>query len=271
MYEQDKKNYDVLYSMLTDGELTSDEVNELLLEAFNDENLRMKLIEHLKLRSHFAGIRNSQPPAEMLLSCYQDTPGNKTAKLRWWHVTAAAAVLLIVALVGYFVGASYKDGVSRDPAIATGTDETLELRKTFSFYESAAGPVEWMVDSKNDISVKPADGKSASGSPIGLIVQMKGNSGGPKTYRIVIRDGLPATIPLAGLARQGQTAQLVLNPQKTQNGIKLGYTLVIDPGNSADVAAVLGGEKRLTSAESVLGQLPVDGNDISVTVRKINL
>jgi anti-sigma factor RsiW len=102
--------------MALDGELPSDE--RAAFDAWLDANPEMKArsarytADRAALRAAFAGVVDEAVPARLRKTVIGDTSVRAAApRSRWWLAAAAAAILAIGGLGGYFAGV---DGIGQD-------------------------------------------------------------------------------------------------------------------------------------------------------------
>lgn len=264
---------EILMSQLSDGELPSDEVNELLLDVLGAPAQREKLKELLRLRQATAGWRTKEPPrpvtvaAEPSRAFRPDRPAWRMSRL-----AVAACVGGLLVLVGVWTAG----WLGRQDQVAKGPDAPLPARvtpeqmrqvgKVFALHESVAGPLAWYADDDRNIRLASARGTEVDLAPIGVLLKLKSAVSGAaeRTLVIVCREDQPAVIELPA-ETEGQTGlRVYLAPRVVNGTVQMQYAIAVDGQSQQTPPASLAGQRRLGLVETSLGQLAMGDHVLNV-------
>ncbi len=272
---------EILFSQLADGDLSSDQTNDLLLDVLDDDAGRARLKEMLRLRRATAGWRNRQPQRSVMVVAHRGHAlGHGPRAWRAAPLALAACVggLLVLAGVwaaGWLAGAAGQDyqrrvapGPDVPPAVAQVSPEQMQqLAKVFALHESVAGPLAWYAADDQNIRLASARGTEVSQAPIGVLLKLAGATPGSGGRRLVIvcRNDESAVIELPAESADRPGLRVYLTPRTVNGKVDVQYAIAVDGGQSQQAPlASLSGNRNLGLAESPLGQLAVGDKLLNV-------
>ena len=255
---------DEIFSRLTDGELTSGELNEALLGALDDPAARDELKLHIQLRQANAAWREEMRGAEVSpVVKIPDFNYHRTHRIRY-----AAAACIVGALVfagvmgGRWMAPRALNGCRHapyhNPTVRVVTpEEQQNLTEAFALHESVAGPLAWYASDENEILVAPAEENATLGEPVAVAMSFTGPTGKTRRVTMVCRAGRLTTIQLPA---HGETPamKLVLSPKAVNGHTQLRYAIAIDSPTNGQPLAVVTGQQDLRTTEIAMGQLAFD-------------
>lgn len=264
---------EILLSQLADGELESDQVNDVLLDVLDDQEARDRLKEHLRLRQQMKDWRRQEPQRPVV--AIEERP-RKARPLRLPRRLGAlaAAALIGGALVisGFWVGSGLRspgrDGDGRPTVPSVTSDQMTQLARAFELHESVAGPLRWYAADEQSIQVAAARGVAAAARPVAVVLRLDtaGRAeASQKTYAIVCRNNQPATIELPNFGGGEARLRLFLLPVVRNGGIRMHYTIAMSgPKPDQDVSAALTGRRNVGLGDTPLGQLALEDGLVNV-------
>jgi len=282
------ENDEILMSQLADGELASDQTNELLLGVLDDAAGRQKLKELLRLRQATAGWRTSQPTRPVVIVA--DRPRTFRRGLAAWRMSSLAVAacmggLLVLAGVwaaGWMVRPA---GTGRDGLIAQGPvaaasaarvtpEQMRQVASVFALHESVAGPLAWYAADDQNIRLASARPAEAGQQPIAVRLKLESATPGAaaRTLIIVCRNDQPAVIELPAETPDRSGLRVYLSPRAVNGKVEMRYAIAmdgqsgkpsVDQFRTAPVAS-LSGQRRLGLAEAPLGQLAMGDRVLNI-------
>lgn len=275
--EQDE----MLFSQLADGEIDSDQLNELLLKVLDDPQGRERLKEMLRLRQSTANWRAKQPPQPVLVVAERPRPSDRSRlarRMSGWAVAACVGGLLVLA--GVWAGGWIRRPVQPRPKdqIAQGPDATptvaqvtpeqmLQVSRVFALHESVAGPLAWYAADDRNIKLANASAAEARNAPIAILLKLESASDGgqARTCIIVCRESEYANVELPGPSPGAPGFRAYVAPQSANGRINVQYAIALEgsPDRPAVLASV-SGQRRVGLDETSLGQLAVGDRLINV-------
>ena len=268
------ENDENLYSQLADGELPSDQLNELLLGVLDDSDRRESLRGMLQLRQSLRPWRDQQPPLVLAAPPPASPAVSVAHQGLWWSLSLAAAALLGGVLVGlgFWMGGrgnQIADNRKPDraaPAVLISTEQMRDIAHAFALHESVAGPLNWYAADETNIEVAPVGHREPVGKPIAVLLRLSADKTRipAKTYVIVCRQNGAATIELPGSQLAGKV-RLRLVPTTRDDKVELQYALTASgPKNDLRMDAALAGVRSIGRGQTTLGQLAFDGRIVKV-------
>lgn len=274
---------EILMSMLADGELPSDQTNDLLLDVLDDAAGREKLKELLRLRQATAGWRASQSPRPVMVVTGRPEP-LRPRRRAWRMGSLALAACLGGLLVLVGVGAARWLGSRQVPgnagAVVT-SEQMAQVSQAFALHESVAGPLAWYAADDQNIRLASARGAEAGRQPIAVLLKLERAAGmaspgeprpGARTLVIVCRSDEPAVIELPAESADRPGLRVYLAPKASEGKVQMQYAIAADGlagsrqnGDSPQpVLASLTGQRRLGLTETPLGQLAMGDSVLNV-------
>ena len=262
MNEQDE----MLLSQLADGEVDSDQLNEILLKVLDDPEGREKLREMLRLRRATSPWRRGQPERPMILAA----PHAKTHARFPWHLgslAAAAALGGILVFGGFWAAHRFqRPGSDLGPA-SVSAEQMRQVAQVFALHESVAGRLAWYASDDRNIRLANASGAEPGNAPIAFLLRLQPASAGgsAQTYVIVCREKESANVELPGPSPGAPGLRAYLTPQSVNGKIDVRYVIALDgSGEQRAVLASVSGQRRLGLSETSLGQLAVGDRLLNV-------
>ena len=263
---------DETFSRLTDGELTSGELNEALLGALDDPAARDELKLHLQLRQANAAWREGICGVEAEVSPVVKMPDFNDHRRHWIRYSAAACIVGALVFAGVMGGrwtapANPNGGEHATyvaPAVRVVTpEEQRNLTEAFALHESVAGPLAWYASDENEILVAPAEENVALGEPVAVAMSFTGPAGKTRRVTMVCRAGRLTTIQLPA---HGETPamKLVLSPKAVNGHTQLRYAIAVDSPSNGQPLAVVTGQQDLRTTEIAMGQLAFDDTYLNI-------
>ena len=178
----DERN-EILFSQLADGELESDRLNEVLLDALDDEQSRTKLKEMLRQRQATSPWRGVQPPRPIVIVAKQAAPMPRR-RLPWRVASMAVAACLggVLVLTGFWAAGRlgnsgpaeprYGPGIETVSSPAVTTEQMQQVAEVFALHESIAGPLAWYAADDQNIKLASARGAEASNQPVAVLLRL---------------------------------------------------------------------------------------------------
>jgi len=282
------ENDEIRMSQLADGELASDQANDLLLDVLDAPAQREKLKTMLRLRRAMVGWRTQQPQRTVVVVSQQ------RHLHRRWRITRRLSNLAVAACVGGllvltgiwasgWLGSPIRsehqwqitpgpDALSAAAQVSPG--QMQQVAKVFALHESVAGPLAWYAADDQNVRLASARGAEAGQAPIGVLLRLDGaaNGSGARTLVIVCRNDEPAVIELPAESAGRPALRVYLTPRTVNGKVDVRYAIAVDDSatNSPDgqsqqaPLASLSGQRNLGLAESPLGQLAVGDKLLNV-------
>jgi len=270
---------EILMSQLADGELSSDQANELLLSVLDAPADREKLKALLRLRQTTAGWRNRQPKRPVMIVAGR--PGafrRGRAAWRMGGLAVAACVGGLLALAGIWA-AGWLGGPVRQtyqwPTVAQVTPEQMQqVAMIFALHESVAGPLAWYAADDQNIRLASAGGTEAGQTPIAVLLKLgpagpdaarsAGSGQAARTLVIVCREDRPAVIELPAESPGRAGLRMYLTPRTVNGKVEMQYAIAVDGDGRQPSVASLAGRRRVGLAETSLGQLALGDGLLNV-------
>lgn len=270
---------EILMSQLADGELSSDQANELLLLRVLDVPAqREKLKAMLSLRQATVGWRTRQPQRPvMVVSGRTGTLGHRPITWRVGSMAAAALLGGLLVLTGIWAagwgGKSAKTGDSGQIALRPDISPTAaqvspeqmrQVAKVFALHESVAGPLAWYAADDRNIRLASVRGAEASQQPIGVLLKVESATPGvaARTLVIVCRNDQPAVIELPAESGDGAGLRVYLTPRTSNGKVDMQYAIAMNDQSQQAPLASLSGQRSLGLSEAPLGQLALSGDHV---------
>jgi len=286
------ENDEILMSLLADGELPSDQANELLLDVLDEPAEREKLKGLLRLRQATAGWRTSQPPQPVVIVADRPRPlrrGRMAWRMSSLAVAACVGGLLVLAgvwaagwmarpaepgrqgLVAQAPPAGYADQVT--------PEQMRQVAKVFALHESVAGPLAWYAADDQNIRLASARGAEAGRSLIAVLLKLESAAPGvahsassgqaglgqaSRTIVIVCREDAPTVIELPAEMAGQAGLRVYLAPRAVNGKVEMRYVIAMDGESRQAPAASISGQRRLGTAEAPLGQLAMGDKLLNV-------
>ena len=253
---------EIRMSQLADGELSSDQANELLLSVLDAPADRERLKQLMRLRQTTAGWRNRQPKRPVMIVA--ERPGalrRGRAAWRMGSLAAAACVGGLLVLAGIW-GAGRLGGPVRQtyrwPTVAQVTPEQMQqVAMIFALHESVAGPLAWYAADDETIRVASARGPEAGQTPIAVLLKLgpAGPDAAARTLVIVCREGRPAVIELPAESPGRAGLRMYFTPRTVNGKVEMQYAIAVDGDGRQPAVASLAGRRRIGLTGTSLGQL----------------
>ncbi len=268
---------EILMSQLADGELPSDQANELLLGVLDNSNEREKLKNMLRLRQATADWRTHQPTKPILVMA--DRPRSFQRNRVVWRMgglAAAACIGGLLVLTGLWaagwvlspVRPAHPWQISPAPDSPTtlarvSPEQMRQVAQAFELHESVAGPLAWYAADDQNIRLASAQG-AQSGRPIAVLLRLETDASPARTLVIVCREDSPAVIELPSETPSQTGLRVYLAPKTTNGKVQMHYTIAADGDSRDPVLASLTGQRHLGLAETSLGQLAMDDRILNI-------
>ena len=270
---------EIRMSQLADGELSSDQANELLLSVLDAPADRERLKQLMRLRKTTAGWRNRQPKRPVMIVA--ERPGalrRGRAAWRMGSLAAAACVGGLLALAGIWA-AGWLGGPVRQtyrwPTVAQVTPEQMQqVAMIFALHESVAGPLAWYAADDETIRVASARGTEAGQTPIAVLLKLgpagpdaarsAGSGQAARTLVIVCREGRPAVIELPAESPGRAGLRMYFTPRTVNGKVEMQYAIAVDGDGRQPAIASLAGRRRIGLTETSLGQLALGEKVLNV-------
>ena len=263
---------DLLLSQLADGELASDQANEVLLGVLNDPEARQKLGELLRLRQATAGWRTQQPPRPVVVMGEKPGPvrGSRFGgRLAGYAVAAGLGGLLVLA--GFYAagprGASNPPSsgvVARAPAVTA--EQMRQVARVFALHESVAGPLAWYAADDRQIRMASAQAGDAGQAAIAVLLRLGSTGPGDaaRTLVIVCREQQPAVIELPADSPGRSGLRVYLSPRAVNGKVEMQYAIAVEGDAQQPAQASLAGQRNVGLAETSLGQVALGDTLLNV-------
>lgn len=275
------ENDEILMSHLVDGELPSDQANDLLLGVLDDATGREKLKELIRLRQATAGWRASQPARPVMIVSDRPRPMRPRRRLAWrmggLAVAACIGGLLVLAGVwaaGWVRGPvrplhqwQIAPGPDTPPTVARVSSEQMrQVAQAFELHESVAGPLAWYAADDQNVRLASARGAEAGQTPIAVLIRLNATAQGlgGRTLVIVCRNDEPAVIELPAESADRPGLRVYLAPTVTNGKVQMHYAIAADGNAGQPLLASLTGQHRLGLTETSLGQLAMGDSVLHV-------
>ncbi len=221
-----REEREILLSQLVDGELPTDQANELLAETLGEladvlsqSEACRRLVAMLELR-RATGVWRRQENTRPVLTL---PPVENASRRHGRALSLAAAAMLGGLLVagGFYLGNRLGGeravvAAAQKPVLVVTPEQRREIAQAFALHESVAGPLSWYAADDTRIQVAPAQDGEKMESPVAVVLRLVpadlSRRAETKTYVIVCRNNDPAVIELpqsAGL----RSAHLPCFPQ----------------------------------------------------------
>jgi len=273
-HEQDE----ILMSQLVDGELPSDQANELLSGVLDDADKRESLKELLRLRQATAAWRARQPTKPIL--AMTDQPRSFRRNRLVWRMgglAVAACIGGLLVLTGVWaagwvlnpVRPAHQWQVSPAPDSPTSLarvspEQMRQVAQAFELHESVAGPLAWYADDDQNIQLASAQG-AQSGQPIAVLLRLEGEAASPsRTLIIVCREDSPAVIELPSETPSQTGLRVYLAPKAANGKVQIHYAIAADGDSREPALASLAGQRPLGLTETPLGQLAMGDSVLNI-------
>lgn len=276
MNEEDE----ILFSQLADGELSSDQANELLLEVLDVPDQRENLKDMLRLRQLTVDCRNRHPRRPvMVVSQRPRTFRRSRLPWRMGGLAVAACVGALLVLTGIWaagqLGGPVGTGDQRQMARGTGAplaalqvsaEQMQQVAKVFALHESVAGPLAWYAADDQNIRLASARGTEVSQQPVGVLLRLASATPGAtaRTLVIVCRNDEPAVIELPAESSDHAGLRVYLTPRTSNGKVDVQYAIAMEGQSQQAPAASLSGERRLGLTELPLGQLAMGDRVLNI-------
>lgn len=259
------ENDEILFSQLADGELPSDQANELLLRVLDEPPGREKLGEILRLRQATTGWRTRQPLRPvMVVAAPPRAIHRRRTSWRIGSLAVAACIggLLVVAgfwLTGLMSGPFQPSEKRRTTmaAVRVTPEQMQEVAEVFALHESVAGPLAWYAADDQNIWLASARGAATGQSPIAVLLRLESDVPGSvaRTLVIVCREDARAIIELPAESSDRAGLRVYLSPRTINGKVEIQYAIAVDGQSQQAPLASLSGQRRLGLSEARLGQL----------------
>jgi hypothetical protein len=257
-----EKTDDALLSQLVDGELDSDELNDVLAAVLDDADARRRLQAHLALRRGLADWRRQKPDTPILAAGEGRRRRFPVAR-RLAGLAAAMILGAALATAGFLAARPKREGpdVSVKPTTPpiVSIKQIDQINRAYKLYESVAGPLRWYADDDSKIQLDSAPASPEAGEPVAVVLRLSGAGSGAaasRNYVIVCRNNESATVELPDGPGKTSTLRIHLAPSPALKGIGLKYAIAVadDPANDS-FPAMLAGERQVGLEPRPLGQL----------------
>lgn len=266
---------EILMSQLADGELASDQANELLLGVLDDSPSREKLKGLLRLRQATIGWRNRQPdrPVRVVADRPRRSGGGRTT-WRLGGLAAAACIGGLLVLAGVWA-ARWLVALPRfqppRETVATAAprvtaEQMRQVASILALHESVAGPLAWYASDDQNATLAPAGGTGAQSMPIAMLLKLvpTASGGATRTYMIICREKQPAMITLPVDSPGGSALRVYLTPRTLNGQVEMRYAIEVGDDAQPAAQASLAGQRRVGLTQTQLGQLAVGDKLLNV-------
>jgi hypothetical protein len=265
-----EKTDQVLLSQLADGELDSEQVNDVLLQVLDDEAAREQLKRHLGLRKSLGPWRGQRPARPLIVKGVVDPLHHRLWFSRLGGLAAAAMVGGVLVGAGFLLatlGGRGQPGADESGTVAVTAQERADLAAAFRLHESVAGPLAAYAADEDSVQLVSAEGPQLGGQPVGIMLRL-GPADQPqraRTYTIACRADHAATMKLPGTA-WSDTVRLHLVPRVAGGGrLDLQYAIAVgDPADTSGRSAALAGRRSVGLKPAPLGQMAIGDRNINV-------
>jgi hypothetical protein len=270
---------EILMSQLADGELSSDQANELLLSVLDAPAEREKLKGLLRLRQTTVGWRTRQPPRPVMVVAERPRTFHRSRMARHMGgLAVAACVGGLLALAGIW-GVGRLGGPVRQtyrwPTVAQVTPEQMQqVAMIFALHESVAGPLAWYAADDQNIRLASAGGTEAGQTPIAVLLKLgpagpdaarsAGSGQAARTLVIVCREDRSAVIELPAESPGQAGLRVYLAPRTVNGKVEMQYAIAVDGDGRQPAVASLAGRRRIGLTETSLGQLALGEKVLNV-------
>jgi hypothetical protein len=268
---------ETLLSQLADGELPSDQANEVLLTVLDDEPARALLKTQLTLRQGLRGWRNQQSARPVIALCSRPAQRPRSVLRRWrlGSLATAAGVGGLLALAGFWaagaggLGRGTPSPAAVPQAVMVTPEQMQQVASVFALHESVAGPLAWYAADDKNIQVSSAQADETGHRPVAVWLKFEPATAGgaARNYVIVCRENQAATIDLPGDASGAPGLRVYLAPQTINGKVDMQYAITVDDrGQSGKPSnpGTLSGQRHISLAQTSLGQLAMDDRLLSV-------
>lgn len=265
---------EILLSQLVDGELESDQINEVLLGVLDDADKRRELKEHLRLRQSLGQWRRQKParPIVALSGGHDIRPRHASLSRRFGSLAAAAVIGGALVLAGFWTAGRMnpveREGGGNSRAAAVTDEQMRQVASVFALHESVAGPLKWYAaDDQNIQLALAAGGADAGRKPVAVLLRLAPAGAKPaqaRNYVIVCRNGESATIefPQAGGA---STVRMRLLPGVQDGKVNIRYAITVyGPEFVPKTFAALSGQRLVGLEHTPLGQIALADELVNV-------
>jgi len=275
---------EILMSQLADGELSSDQANELLLSVLDAPADREKLKALLRFRQTTAGWRTRQPPRPVMVVAERPRTFHRSRMARHMgSLAVAACVGGLLALAGIWaagwLGRSHRpgDAVVFDRCFGAPVvtpEQMQQVAMIFALHESVAGPLAWYAADDQNIRLASAGGTEAGQTPIAVLLKLgpagpgaahsAGSGQAVRTLVIVCREDRPAVIELPAESPGRAGLRVYLTPRTVNGKVEMQYAIAVDGDGRQPSVASLAGRRRIGLTETSLGQLALGEKVLNV-------
>ncbi|HUW99458.1 MAG TPA: hypothetical protein VMY35_00635 [Phycisphaerae bacterium] len=270
---------EILMSQLADGELSSDQANELLLSVLDAPADREKLKALLRFRQTTVGWRTRQPPRPVMVVAERPRASRRSHMARHMGgLAVAACVGGLLALAGIWGAGRLGSPVRqtyRWPTVAQVTPEQMrQVAMIFALHESVAGPLAWYAADDQNIRLASAGGTEAGQTPIAVLLKLgpadpnaarsTGSGQAARTLVIVCREDRSAVIELPAESPGRAGLRMYFTPRTVNGKVEMQYAIAVDGDPTQAVQASLAGRRRIGLTETSLGQLALGEKVLNV-------
>jgi hypothetical protein len=256
------ENDEILMSQLADGELPSDQANEVLLDVLDAPAEREKLKGLLRLRQATAGWRTSQPPQPVVIVAERPRTLRRS-RLAWRMSSLAVAACVggLLVLAGVWAAGwmarpaepGQQGLVAQAPppgyADRVTPEQMRQVAKVFALHESVAGPLAWYAADDQNIRLASARGTEAGRPLIAVLLKLEsaalgaspsapsapsassGQAGSGQVARtivIVCREDAPTVIELPAETAGQAGLRVYLAPRAVNGKVDMRYAIAMD-------------------------------------------
>jgi len=262
---------EILMSQLADGELPSDQANELLLSVLDAPADREKLKAWLRFRQTTVGWRTRQPPRPVMVVAEPPRAFRRSRMARHMGGLAVAACIGGLLVLAGIWGAGRLGGPVRQtyrwPTVAQVTPEQMrQVAMVFALHESVAGPLAWYAADDETIRVASARGTEVGQTPIAVLLKLgpAGPDAAVRTLVIVCREDRSSVIELPAESPGQAGLRVYLAPRTVNGKVEMQYAIAVDGDGHQPALASLTGRRRIGLTETSLGQLALGEKVLNV-------
>lgn len=273
---------EMLMSLMVDGELPSDQVNNLLLDVLDDAAEREKLKDLLGLRQATAKWRTVQPVRPVMIVSDRPRSVRPGRRLAWraGGMAVAACIGGFLVLAGVWASGWVRgpdrlanpwqnapgSGAPQAVAARVTPEQQQQIAEVFALHESVAGPLAWYASDDQNVRLASARTTEAGRTPIGVLLRLNAtsNGSGGRTLVIVCRNDEPAVIELPAESADRPGLRVYLAPKVDGGRVQMHYAIAADGNAGQPLLASLTGQRRLGLTETPLGQLAMGDSVLHV-------
>ncbi len=261
-----------MLSALVDGELDSDELNEVLLAALRDERQRGQLERLLELRCALAPWRKQGDGADAPSLAMTRASRHRFAGR---GVLALAAVLAVtftawLLLPAYFRPATHSKVATVEHAADDAATITPEdAARVFDLHESMAGPLAWLAVTSGKVEMRsaPQDARDVPAVACFLRLEPRAKDAFPQAPDLVIcrpDEKVVLNVP----ATAGQTKDMQIELVAVRRGGELGvqYAISLEARSDPGASTTFTGFLPLRGSAQAEGRLAQAGMHVEVAL-----